>query len=78
MPSVLYDLLRLSAPTIHTTRLKALLAAVVSLTMGAQATITSLGRGLAGPAFINIKSNVSIDYFPILIFIKSAMPFITR
>lgn len=51
MPSVLYDLLRLSAPTIHTTRLNALIAAVVSLTRGAQATVTSLGRGLLGSAY---------------------------
>jgi len=55
MPGVLYDLLRHSAPSIHATRLKALLAAVQALTTGAQGTVTSLGRGLIGPAYAKHK-----------------------
>lgn len=51
----LYDLLRHSVPSIHATRLTALLAAVYSLTTGAQANLTSLGRGLAGSAYTKHK-----------------------
>lgn len=51
----LYNLLHLSLPSIHATRMTALLAAVQSLTTGAQATVTSLGRGLMGPAYAKHK-----------------------
>lgn len=52
---VLYDLLRQSVPSIHATRLTALVAAVHSLTTGAQANVTSLGRGLTGSAYTKHK-----------------------
>lgn len=55
MLSALYNLLHRSAPSIHITRLRAMLAAIQALTTGAQATVTSLGRGLAGPTFIKHK-----------------------
>ena len=51
----LYDLLRHSVPSIHATRLTALGAAVLSLTTGAQANLTSLGRGLTGSAYTKHK-----------------------
>jgi hypothetical protein len=54
-PRVLNDLLRHSAPSIHATRLKAMLAAVQALTTGTQATVTSLGRGLMGAAYVKHK-----------------------
>ena len=48
---VLHKLLLQSVPSIHSVRLKALLAAVEALTHGAKASVTSLGRGLAGHVY---------------------------
>jgi hypothetical protein len=55
MLSALYNLLHGSAPSIYINRLWALMAAIQALTTGAQATVTSLGRDLAGPTFIKHK-----------------------
>ena len=49
--SVLHKLLLRSVPSIHAVRLNALMAAVQAMTLGAKATMTSLGRGLAGRAY---------------------------
>jgi len=48
---VLHKLLRQSVPSIHTTRLDAVMATVQSAVYGARATVTSLGRGLTGKAY---------------------------
>lgn len=48
---VLHTLLVQSAPSIHATRLNALMAAVQALTQGANACVTSLGRGLTGKVY---------------------------
>jgi len=45
---VLHKLLSQSVPSIHTARLKSFIATVQSLSHGASATVTSLGRGLFG------------------------------
>lgn len=49
--SVLHKLLKTSAPSIHAVRLNALMHAVQALTHGAQVSITSMGRHLAGNTF---------------------------
>jgi len=48
---VLHKLLLQSVPSIHATRLNAVIATVQSLTRGARATVTSLGRCLSGQAY---------------------------
>ena len=48
---VLHKLLAQSVPSIHATRLNAIIASVQSLAQGARATVTSLGRGLMGQAY---------------------------
>ena len=48
---VLHTLLLQSAPAIHNVRLNSVLAAVQALTHGAQACVTSLGRGLTGQVY---------------------------
>jgi len=49
--NVLHKLLFQSIPSLHATRLRALMSAVQALTQGAKASVTSLGRGLAGKAY---------------------------
>lgn len=49
--TLLHKLLSKQCSNIHATRLNTFLAAVHALTHGAHATVTSLGRGLAGPAY---------------------------
>ena len=51
----LHSFLRLSLPSIHETRLKALMAAVEASLSGASISITTLGRALSGQAFIKHK-----------------------
>jgi hypothetical protein len=53
--AVLHQHLQKAVPSIHGTRLKALMAAVGSVLCGAQVSITSLGRGLSNTAFIKHK-----------------------
>ena len=48
---VLHKLLSQSVPSIHASRLKSFIATVQSLSHGASATVTSLGRGLFGPVY---------------------------
>lgn len=48
---VLHKLLFQSVPSIHTTRLDVFIAAVQSLTLGAKACVTSMGRGLIGEVY---------------------------
>ncbi len=48
---VLHKLLRNALPSIHSERLKAVMMSVDSLARGAKATVTSLGRGLAGNTY---------------------------
>ena len=48
---VLHKLLRQSVPSIHATRLNAVIATVQSLTQGARATVTSLGRCLSAQTY---------------------------
>ena len=48
--SVLRNLIVQAVP-IHATRLKALMAAIQALTLGAKARVTSLGRHVTGTAF---------------------------
>lgn len=48
---VLHKLFRQSVPSIHATRLRTLMAAVQAITQGAKASVTSLGRGLAGNVY---------------------------
>jgi hypothetical protein len=52
---VLHKLLRQSVPAIHATRLMTLMAAVQALTRGANARVTSLGRGLCGQVYAKHK-----------------------
>ena len=49
--SVLHNLLRNALPSIHSTRLKAVMVSIDALTRGAKASVTSLGRGLAGNTY---------------------------
>jgi len=51
----LHSFLKLSLPSIHETRLKALMAAVEASLSGASISITTLGRALSGQAFIKHK-----------------------
>jgi len=53
--AVLHQHLQKAVPSIHGTRLKALMAAVGSVLCGAQVSITSLGRSLSNTAFIKHK-----------------------
>ncbi|MFB3059135.1 MAG: IS4 family transposase [Gammaproteobacteria bacterium] len=48
---VLHKLLHQSVPSIHATRLDAVMATVQSVVYGARTTVTSLGRGLTGKAY---------------------------
>ena len=47
--------LQKAVPSIHRTRLNALMAAVGAVLCGSQASITSLGRGLSNTAFLKHK-----------------------
>ena len=51
----LHSFLKLSLPSIHEMRLKALMAAVEAGLSGASISITTLGRALSGQAFIKHK-----------------------
>lgn len=53
--AVLHQHLQKTLPSIHRTRLQALMAAVGSVLCGAQISITSLGRSLSNAAFIKHK-----------------------
>jgi hypothetical protein len=53
--AVLHQHLQKAVPSIHGTRLKALMAAVGSVLCGAQVSITSLGRSLSSATFIKHK-----------------------
>jgi hypothetical protein len=48
---VLHKLLSQSVPSIHATRLAVFMAAVQSLTLGANACVTAMGRGLTGKVY---------------------------
>ena len=48
---VLHKLLHESVPSIHSVRLNTFMAAIQALTHGAQASVTSLGRGLKGKVY---------------------------
>jgi len=52
---VLHKYLSQSVPSIHATRLNVFMVAVQSLTHGARACITSMGRGLIGKAYVKHK-----------------------
>ena len=51
----LHNLLKEQLPSIHATRLQALMAAVEAGLSGALVSITALGQGLSGPAYIKHK-----------------------
>ena len=53
--ALLHNLLKESLPSIHATRLQALMAAVEAGLHGAPVSITALGRSLSGPAYIKHK-----------------------
>jgi hypothetical protein len=53
--ALLHKQLQKAVPSIHRTRLKALMAAVGAVLCGAQVSITSLGRGLSNTAFLKHK-----------------------
>jgi hypothetical protein len=53
--ALLHNLLKEKLPGIHATRLTALMAAVEAGLKGASVSITTLGRGLSGPAYIKHK-----------------------
>ncbi len=59
---VLHKLLSNALPSIHSVRLDTLMAAVNSLVCGAKASVTSLGRGLAGNAYGKHKINAWIAF----------------
>ncbi len=61
--SVLHKLLARSVP-IHAIRLNAAIAAVQALTHGAKATVTSLGRHLAGSAFYTVLTQHLVKGLP--------------
>jgi len=48
---LLHKIFRQSVPSIHAVRLHTLMAAIQALTQGANASVTSLGRGLAGKVY---------------------------
>ncbi len=52
---LLHGLFKQAIPTVHSSRLKALLAAVEAGLKGASLSLTALGRALAGPAYIKHK-----------------------
>jgi hypothetical protein len=52
---LLHNLLKGKLPSIHATRLQALMAAVQAGLKGASVSITQLGRSLSGPAYIKHK-----------------------
>ena len=52
---LLHNLLKEKLPSIHATRLQALMAAVQAGLKGASVSITQLGRSLSGPAYIKHK-----------------------
>src|SRR5690606_7576163 len=51
----LHNWFRLSLPSLHASRLNALMAAVEAGLSGASLSITALGRAVSGPAFIKHK-----------------------
>jgi hypothetical protein len=53
--ALLHNLLKEKLPSIHATRLRALMAAVEAGLKGASVSITQLGRALSGPACIKHK-----------------------
>jgi hypothetical protein len=53
--ALLHNLLKEKLPSIHATRLQALMAAVEVGLSGASVSITALGRALSGPAYIKHK-----------------------
>jgi hypothetical protein len=53
--ALLHNLLKEKLPSIHSTRLRALMAAVEAGLKGASVSITELGRALSGPACIKHK-----------------------
>ena len=53
--ALLHNLLKEKLPSIHATRLQALMAAVEVGLSGASVSITALGRPLSGPAYIKHK-----------------------
>ena len=50
--ALLQNLLKDALPSIHSTRLQALMAAVEAGLSGASVSITALGRALSGPSYI--------------------------
>ena len=52
---LLHGLFKQSVPTLHNSRIKALLAAVEAGLKGASLSLTTLGRALSGPAYIKHK-----------------------
>ncbi len=55
--ALLHNLLKEKLPSIHATRLQALMAAVEAGLSGASVSIMVLGRALSGPAYIKHKIN---------------------
>jgi hypothetical protein len=53
--ALLQNLLKDALPSIHSTRLQALMAAVEAGLSGASVSITALGRALSGPSYIKHK-----------------------
>jgi len=53
--ALLHNLMKEKLPSIHATRLQALMAAVEAGLSGASESITALGRALPGPAYIKHK-----------------------
>ena len=53
--ALLHNLLKEKLPSIHATRLRALMAAVEAGLSGASLSITKLGRSISGPAYIKHK-----------------------
>jgi hypothetical protein len=53
--ALLHNLLKEKLPSIHATRLRALMAAVEAGLSGASVSITALGRALSGPVYIKHK-----------------------
>ena len=52
---LLHGLFKQAIPTLHNSRIKALLAAVETGLKGASLSLTALGRALSGPAYIKHK-----------------------
>ena len=52
---LLHGLFKQAIPTLHNSRIKALLAAVEAGLKGASLSLTALGRALSGPAYIKHK-----------------------